>query len=159
MRPLFLSLVETYIVQVHPSALQPALKAIILALLPGLEEETSEDFERVLTLLDKIKGAVNEEHKDQSSSEPETEGKYFWQCFFLASIGTSNRRHGVLAFLVRRLPRLRSSSAEKPTSMANSSDVECKKRKGLHLRSKQSCIRNPACSSDALPLDSLIISC
>ena len=37
----FLNLLESHFLQVEPRSLRPALKAIILALLPGLEEETS----------------------------------------------------------------------------------------------------------------------
>ena len=117
-RPLYLSLLETYVVKVDPSALRPALKAIILALLPGLEEETSEDFERVLSLLEKFRAAANADPEDGDSrnSSGAAGGEYFWQCFFLSSMASSTRRQGVLAFLARRLPRLADPSLATQTT-------------------------------------------
>jgi hypothetical protein len=106
----FLSLLETYLLPVGASALRAALKALILALLPGLEEETSEDFERTLRLLENLRDAVK---ANQSSRADDHEGlgdNYFWQCFFLASITSASRRQGALAFLVRKLPKLSADS-------------------------------------------------
>jgi hypothetical protein len=100
----FLTLLETHLLQLDPSALRPALKALILSLLPGLEEETSEDFERTLKLFDDFKLALSSEGKEslgQSSGD-----EYFWQCFFLASITSDSRRLGALAYLSRNLPKL-----------------------------------------------------
>src|SRR5437588_4432731 len=57
-RPFFLSILENYILTLDDCALRPALKAIILCLLPGLEEETSEDFDRMVGALDKLREAV-----------------------------------------------------------------------------------------------------
>ncbi|KAF7593508.1 hypothetical protein BBP40_011419 [Aspergillus hancockii] len=59
-RPLFLSLVETYICGLEPWAIRPALKAIILALLPGLEEETSDDFDPTLRLINKFRDTASQ---------------------------------------------------------------------------------------------------
>ncbi|OJD27400.1 hypothetical protein ACJ73_01213 [Blastomyces percursus] len=103
-RPTFLSLIEAYIVDLDPSALRPALKSIILALLPGLEEETSEDFETALRIVNKFR-SINLK-KDSSDSTPDAGSQYFWQCLFLASITNPSRRHGVLAYLSRYLPKL-----------------------------------------------------
>jgi hypothetical protein len=101
----FLAVFETHILKLKADALRPALKALILALLPGLEEETSEDFERTLKLVDGFKNAVRSggatSGNDQASGD-----EYFWQCFFLASITSNSRRLGALAYLVRNLPRL-----------------------------------------------------
>jgi Dopey, N-terminal len=109
-RPVFLSLLETYLLPVNASALRAALKALILALLPGLEEETSEDFERTLRLLEGLRDAVRT--KQATQGEPEGAGdNYFWQSFFLASITSASRRQGALAFLVRKLPKLGANSS------------------------------------------------
>ncbi|PGH05170.1 hypothetical protein GX51_03069 [Blastomyces parvus] len=104
-RPTFLSLVEAYIVDLDPSALRPALKSIILALLPGLEEETSEDFETALRIVNKFRN-INLRKDSLSDSSPDAGSQYFWQCLFLASITNPSRRHGVLAYLNRYLPKL-----------------------------------------------------
>ncbi|EDN07194.1 protein dopey [Histoplasma mississippiense (nom. inval.)] len=108
-RPLFLSLVEAYIVDLDPSALRPALKSIILALLPGLEEETSEDFEAAIRIVNKFR-TINLREDSLSDSNDDTSSQYFWQCLFLASITNPSRRLGVLAYLNRYLPKLGGTS-------------------------------------------------
>ncbi len=95
-RSLFLSLIEEYVVKLPTVALRPATKALILALLPGLEEENSDEFEKTTRLLNQLKhlfGSVGL-------------GQVFWQNLFLASITSSSRRQGVLVYLSRYLPRL-----------------------------------------------------
>ena len=105
-----MTLFEKYILDIDPSSRRPALKAIILALLPGLEEESSEEFERVQNILSTIKDHVLDEGESQTNQQ------YFWQCFFLASITSSSRRLGALAFLSRHLPRTNSNFAPKVCS-------------------------------------------
>jgi Dopey, N-terminal len=95
-RPTFLSLIEDHVLQAPTSALRPALKALILALLPGLEEETSEEFERTLRVVQRI--------KDTYVSDGI--GEVFWQNLFLTSITSPGRRQGVLSYLDRALPKL-----------------------------------------------------
>ncbi|KAJ5189304.1 Armadillo-like helical [Penicillium cf. griseofulvum] len=120
-RPLFLSLVEGYIVDVEPWAIRPALKAIILALLPGLEEETSDDFEPTLRTINKLRDAAGQ-LETQRTSEAGASGQYFWQCLFLASITNPSRRLGVLAYLNRYLPKL--GIADRRSSTAGGSDPQ-----------------------------------
>ncbi|PWY70957.1 hypothetical protein BO70DRAFT_432047 [Aspergillus heteromorphus CBS 117.55] len=105
-RPLFLSLVETYICSLEPWAIRPALKAIILALLPGLEEETSDDFDPTLRLVNKFRDMAGKMETHKQGSDASLSGHYFWQCLFLASITSPSRRSGVLAYLSRYLPKL-----------------------------------------------------
>ncbi|KAF9731537.1 hypothetical protein PMIN06_009588 [Paraphaeosphaeria minitans] len=104
-RPLFLSIYESHILKLDASALRPALKAVILSLLPGLEDETSEDFERMLSALDKLRSAVRSHSGEISGARTEAGSSHFWQCFFLATITNASRRQGALAYLVRRLPK------------------------------------------------------
>lgn len=107
MRPLFLSIFEDHILKLGGASLRPALKAIILSLLPGLEDETSEDFERMVSALDKLRRAVQDQTNDMADSKTNNgHASHFWQCFFLASITNASRRQGALAFLTRRLPKL-----------------------------------------------------
>jgi hypothetical protein len=117
-RPLFLSLVEGYIVDLEPWAIRPALKAIILALLPGLEEETSDDFEPTLRAINKLRDAAGR-LETQRTSEAGASGQYFWQCLFLASITNPSRRLGVLAYLNRFLPKLGISDRRPSTTGGN----------------------------------------
>ncbi|KAF7179065.1 hypothetical protein CNMCM7691_007835 [Aspergillus felis] len=105
-RPLFLSLVEAHFCGLEPWAIRPALKAIILALLPGLEEETSDDFDRTLRLVNKFRDIATKLETQRSRADAESSGQYFWQCLFLASITSPSRRSGVLAYLNRYLPKL-----------------------------------------------------
>ncbi|KAE8556259.1 hypothetical protein EYB25_000960 [Talaromyces marneffei] len=112
-RPLFISLLETYLPELEPMAIRPALKAIILALLPGLEEETSDDFEPTLRTLNKIRNVASQMDTRRSSLSSSAGGQYFWQCMFLASITNPSRRLGVLAYLNRHLPKL---GLSRPTS-------------------------------------------
>ncbi|KAJ9325836.1 hypothetical protein DTO027B5_3864 [Paecilomyces variotii] len=105
-RPLFLSLVETFLPDLEPWAIRPALKAIILALLPGLEEETSDDFETTLRIINKFRNVSSQMRTQRPSDNADSSGQYFWQCLFLASITNPSRRMGVLAYLNRHLPKL-----------------------------------------------------
>ncbi|OQE26848.1 hypothetical protein PENSTE_c005G09638 [Penicillium steckii] len=120
-RPLFLSLVEGYIVDLEPWAIRPALKAILLALLPGLEEETSDDFEPTLRIINKLRDTAGH-LETQRTSEAGASGQYFWQCLFLASITNSSRRLGVLAYLNRYLPKL--GIADRRPSATDTNDVK-----------------------------------
>ena len=101
-----MSLFETYIVILEPTVLQPALKAIVLALLPGLEEESNEEFERTHALLNKFRGAAGKGHITDNPPFNSARDRFFWQSLFLATITSSSRRQGALAYLDRNLPRL-----------------------------------------------------
>lgn len=102
----FLELLERYFLNLAPRALRPAMKSVILALLPGLEEETSDDFERTLKLLENFKIAIRARDSRDLTPTHSTGDDFFWQCFFLASITSQSRRPGALAYLVRNLPKL-----------------------------------------------------
>ncbi|EGZ77158.1 putative regulator of reproduction dopa [Neurospora tetrasperma FGSC 2509] len=102
----FLDLLERHFLGVNPRSLRPALKSIILALLPGLEEETSEDFERTLKLMERVKAALRPPESETITLTHSSGDDFFWQCFFLASITGHSRRTGALAYLMRALPEL-----------------------------------------------------
>lgn len=95
-RPMVLDLYERYIVQLPVPSLRPALKALILSLLPVIEEETSEDFEKSLAIFDELRVVFQKDHLES----------YFWQSLFAASVTSPHRRAGVLVYLTRYLPRL-----------------------------------------------------
>ena len=102
----FLDILEKYLLQVDPRALRPAMKSIILALLPGLEEETSEEYDRTLKLMESFKVAIRPPHSKELTKSHSTGDDFFWQCLFLATITSQSRRPGALAYLVRCLPTL-----------------------------------------------------
>ncbi len=121
----FLNLLEKHFLELDPRALRPALRAIILALLPGLEEETSEEFERTLKLLDGFKHAIRPPSTSDLGHDHSTGDEFFWQCFFLAGITSNGRRLGALAYLTRNLPRLgQAVSSESMVSSTNGSIKE-----------------------------------
>ena len=109
-KPTLLSLFETFISPLDPVLLRSALKAITLALLPGLEEETSEEFERTLSLLNKFRGAVGQGLDRNNLHSSITGDQYYWQSLFLASITSPSRRQGALAYMIRELPTLATST-------------------------------------------------
>jgi hypothetical protein len=80
------------------------MKSIILALLPGLEDETAEDFDRTLKLVASFKEAIRPADSELLTEDHATGDDYFWQCFFLASITSQGRRPGALTYLIRYLP-------------------------------------------------------
>jgi hypothetical protein len=146
-RPLFLSVFEKHLLTLDAHALRPALKAIILSILPGLEDETSEDFDRMFSALDRLRRVVEDPAHDAKSSG----SSHFWQCFFLAAITNASRRQGALAFLVRRLPKFglalrRSSDPSEPTS-ANTLPAEAEAaispEPGLLIRCFESGLADP----------------
>lgn len=102
----FLDLLERHFLDLDPRALRPAMKSIILALLPGLEDETAEDFDRTLKLLESFKKAIRPAGSEEITPIHSAGDDFFWQCFFLAAITGQSRRPGALAYLVRNLPKL-----------------------------------------------------
>lgn len=123
----FLDLLERHFLELNPRSLRPAMKSIVLALLPGLEEETSEDFERTLKLMERFKMAIRPSGSSNITLTHSTGDDFFWQCFFLASITGHSRRTGALAYLSRLLPELGNpvhSEAGKSADSRNGVDPE-----------------------------------
>jgi hypothetical protein len=119
----FLDLLERHFLGLQPSSLRPALKSLILSLLPGLEEETAEDFERTLKLLERFKVAVRPPESEQITENHSVGDDFFWQCFFLASITGVSRRAGALAYLARSLPRLGEQTEQGPRGGSQGTDL------------------------------------
>ncbi|KAF4949291.1 hypothetical protein FGADI_9018 [Fusarium gaditjirri] len=116
----YLDLLERHFLGIDPRSLRPAMKSIILALLPGLEEETSEDFDRTLRLVESFKHAIRPSYSEEITNQHSSGDAFFWQCFFLASITSQSRRSGALAYLVRSLPPLGPRAAPDPNKSATS---------------------------------------
>lgn len=89
-------------IELPASDLRPVLKSLILSLLPALEEEASEDFERALQILERLERIFSPLFDDDSKGQ-DKDG-YFWQCLFLAVITSPSRRQGALNFLTQKLP-------------------------------------------------------
>ncbi|GKT41980.1 protein dopey [Colletotrichum spaethianum] len=115
----FLDLLERHFLDLDPRSLRPAMKSVVLALLPGLEDETSEDFDRTLRLMDSFKAAIRPAESEELDGLHSAGDDFFWQCFFLASITGSSRRAGALAYLVRNLPKLGGEPVAQGKSIKN----------------------------------------
>ncbi|KAF9186710.1 hypothetical protein BGZ51_001791 [Haplosporangium sp. Z 767] len=72
--------------------LKPCLKSFMIGLLPGLDEEGSEFFDRVLNIIDSLRKTVDE--------------TFFFQCMWLILITSSQHRGPALHYLGRRMPLL-----------------------------------------------------
>ncbi|KAF9701876.1 hypothetical protein EKO04_000814 [Ascochyta lentis] len=146
-RPLFLSIFENHILKLDGPALRPALKAIILSLLPGLEDETSEDFERMVSALDRLREAVQDQTNDMADAKSNNgHASHFWQCFFLASITNASRRQGALAFLARRLPKFGLPTSKNTThsvSLPLEAEAAVHPEPGLLIRCFESGLSDP----------------
>ncbi|KAI0465793.1 putative regulator of reproduction dopa [Xylaria cf. heliscus] len=115
-RTRFLDLLEKYLLRVEPLSLRPAMKSIIMALLPGLEDDTSEDFDRTLSLVESFKAVIRPLNSTSLTEKHSSGDDFFWQCFFLAAITSGSRRPGALAYLSRNLPQLGHSLNPEPSS-------------------------------------------
>jgi hypothetical protein len=76
------------------------MRAFILALLPGVEEETSEFFDKVSSLLDQLSGCVNP--------------PFFFQHLWLVLLTAPNSRISALNYLSKRLPTIAAKDTLSP---------------------------------------------
>ncbi|EPQ60111.1 hypothetical protein GLOTRDRAFT_101965 [Gloeophyllum trabeum ATCC 11539] len=90
-RPIVLNIYEVHYLPLQ-EGLRPAMKAFILALLPGLEEETGEFFDKVLGLLDRLSGTISP--------------AFLFQNVWLVMLTTPAARLTALNFVSRRLPKM-----------------------------------------------------
>ncbi|KAK0926825.1 hypothetical protein LTR91_009471 [Friedmanniomyces endolithicus] len=104
-RPAVYTLFEQYIIKLPTSDLRPATKALLLCLLPALEEETSEDFGRALIVVESLQETFDSEDGQTG---------FFWQTLFLCVVTSPSRRQGALNCLTRRLPKFINRSIEQP---------------------------------------------
>lgn len=88
-RPVVLALLEDFYLPLADE-LKPMTRAFLLAVLPGLEEEGAENFDRTLKLLDGLKRSVADE--------------LFWRCLWAAIITNPGVRQASINFLVKRPP-------------------------------------------------------
>lgn len=74
------------------------MKAFILALLPGLEEENGESFDKVLGILDRLSSTVSQ--------------AFFLQNLWLVLLTSPAARGSGMHYLSRRFPKLAEQSGE-----------------------------------------------
>ncbi|TID30815.1 hypothetical protein CANINC_000731 [Pichia inconspicua] len=80
-----------YICSIEPVYLRSCFKAILMSVLPALDDTTSEFFDPTLQLIENLKSQL----KDV---------KHFWQCMLLTIITSSDKRVGAMEYLSRKLP-------------------------------------------------------
>ncbi|KAF2767869.1 hypothetical protein EJ03DRAFT_275206 [Teratosphaeria nubilosa] len=132
-RPGLYDLFETYIVQISTFDLRPALKSILLGLLPALEEETSEDFDRAFAIVESLENKFVDANK--AAQHDRTRDGFFWQCLFLCIITCRSRRQGALSYLNRRLPKFSNSTSLISNELSPTAEAIITPEPGLLARS------------------------
>lgn len=124
-RPLVYDLFQEHVIQLSAIHLRPALRSIILSLLPALEEGQGEDFDRAFAILRTLEGCFAPKQEDAVSGK-DLDG-YFWQCLFLAAVTSPSRRQGALKYLTRQLPifPVRSDKSAADAKSRLSREAEC----------------------------------
>lgn len=144
-RPALYSIYENYVVHISHTTLRPVLKSLILSLLPGIEDETSEDYERAFALMEGLQSRftppTDKEAVDSSDG-------FFWQCLFLATVSNPTRRQGALNFLTQKLPIFRSErkasiTSAFPGSLTTEAERAISPEPGLLIRSFISGLSDP----------------
>lgn len=100
-RPALINIYETYYLPLGED-LRAATKALILALLPGVEEEIGDFFDQVMSLLNRLSDAVSQ--------------RFFLQNVFLVLISSPGSRLAAVNYLSRTL-------TEPPVHLASDSDA------------------------------------
>ncbi|KAI8815780.1 Dopey, N-terminal-domain-containing protein [Fimicolochytrium jonesii] len=93
-KPLVLTIYEKYYLPIG-GRLKPCLKGMILAVLPVLEEENGDLFQRGVALLDAMSGAVGQ--------------GYFFHCFWLSVMAVPHCRLAATNYLLKRMPKMTSA--------------------------------------------------
>ena len=90
-RPLVLDIYERFYLPLHTD-LRPMTRALLLSLLPGVEEESSEFFDRVITLLDRLAASV--------------QWPFFIRTMWKVMITSPTVRLSAFHYLARRMPKI-----------------------------------------------------
>lgn len=121
-RPGLYDIYEDYILPLPTADLRPSVKSLTLSLLPALEDETNEDFQRAFRLLESLEQKFSPNIEDNTHGS-EVDG-YFWQCLFLAVITSHTRRQGALNFLSQKLPKFVASSPSMTGSVSTNTSAK-----------------------------------
>ncbi|ODV89966.1 hypothetical protein CANCADRAFT_1697 [Tortispora caseinolytica NRRL Y-17796] len=93
-RMLLITLYSDDLLVLPTAALRSCLKPMLLALLAALDDdESTESYQATFKLIKSLQEII---------ADP----TYFWQCFLLCSITSSDRRPGALAFALQEMPLL-----------------------------------------------------
>lgn len=92
-KPAILDLYDKYFFKLG-QLLQPSTKGMILALLPNLDEDGNEYFDRTLDMIFKLSECVG--------------NSYFSTCMWLSIIDMPTQRFAAMNYLIRKMPKIRS---------------------------------------------------
>lgn len=110
LKPMLLTIYADFYAKLDRRVLRPPLFGLILALLPGLDEEGNEFFDRFAcstnrtpnpTFLLRVLGILD------SLSRQVGQG-YFFECIWLVLVKVSHLRNAALAYLLKRMPKFTS---------------------------------------------------
>ncbi|ORZ32586.1 Dopey, N-terminal-domain-containing protein [Catenaria anguillulae PL171] len=102
-KPLLLSLVDIHLLPLRLQ-LHPILRSLLMALLPGLEEEDNEHFDAHLALMDRLQQQV--------------EGDHFFSALWSIVASSPQTRRTALVYLIRRVATLRGSPEQITIALA-----------------------------------------
>lgn len=92
-KPILIEVFREDIVEKLPQAtLKTTIRPLLLSLLPGIDDESSESFQACFDLIQKLKLRLHDE-------------PYFWQCFFLTIVTAPDKRQGALVYAYKELPQ------------------------------------------------------
>lgn len=92
-KPILIEVFQEDIVEKLPQAtLKTTIRPLLLSLLPGIDDESSESFQACFDLIQKLKLRLHDE-------------PYFWQCFFLTIVSAPDKRQGALIYAYKELPQ------------------------------------------------------
>ncbi|CAO1636291.1 unnamed protein product [Sympodiomycopsis kandeliae] len=100
-RPVVLALLEEFYLPLGDD-LKPMTRALVLAVLPGLEEEGAENFDRTLKLLEGLQRCVGQ--------------TLFWHCLWAGIATKTGIRQAAINFLVKRPPPFKNKAEAVPYS-------------------------------------------
>lgn len=90
-KPSLIELFDKHILELPPNYLKVITKVLLLSLLPGIDDESSESFEVIFALIEKLKIQLNDD-------------SHFWQSMFMVIISNQERRLGALVWCNKKLP-------------------------------------------------------
>lgn len=96
-KPRLISLLDNYILPLP--GIRALTKPLLLSFLPGIDDESSETFDQVYSLISNLRQKINDD-------------SHFWQCLYLCVISSNDRRFGALLYASRELPKFDSVTSD-----------------------------------------------
>lgn len=91
LRPLLVAVLDTHILGLEALRLRVVAKVVLMSLLPGIDDETSELHDQTFALIVKLQQNLRDDC-------------HFWQCLCMVIVTAPDRRLGALVWCQRRMP-------------------------------------------------------